>query len=356
MVNLGTPAIPLSWFEELTISMRIDVHNHLLPEPYVDLLLEWDTPVGLESEGDRLYMIHQRSGTASVAKGNHIPVNEGFTDVEARFEWMDQYDVERTLVSVSTPNPIDEAFTPEQSTKLIRAINDGFADLQSQHPDRITALGMLPLREPEEAVAEVDRIIDDLDFHGIALPTSINGTKLSQPELAPVFDRVDDAELTVFIHPHGNVLSDELGPDESFLNPLVIFPTETTFQVARLIYDGFFDDHDFDVVLSHMGGALLQLAGRLERGRDEIDDPASRPDRPIRKYLQEFYYDSISFHRPSLTAALDTVGIDQFVFGTDFPFDEEDTQAIVSDINATVESEADLERVMYSNATELFNL
>ncbi|WP_231188780.1 amidohydrolase family protein [Haladaptatus sp. DYF46] len=336
--------------------MRIDVHNHCLPEPYVDLLLEWDTPVGLESEGDQLYMTHHRSGTASVAAGNRIPVNDGFTDVKARFEWMDRYDIERTLVSVSTPNPIDEAFTPKQSTELIRAINDGYANLQSRHPDRIAGLGMLPLREPEEAVAEVDRIVDSLDLHGIALPTSVNGQKLSRPELEPVFDRIDDAGLTVFVHPHGNILSDELGPDESFLNPLVVFPTDTTFQIARLIYDGFFDDHDFDVVLSHMGGALLQLAGRLERGRDEIDDPTSRPDRSIQAYLRDFYFDSISFHRPALKAALDTVGIDQFVFGTDFPFDEEDTRAIVSDVEATVESETDLERLMYSNAVELFNL
>ncbi|MFB9808494.1 amidohydrolase family protein [Haladaptatus pallidirubidus] len=64
----------------------------------------------------------------------------------------------------------------------------------------------------------------------------------------------------------------------------------------------------------------------------------------------------MSFHRPALAADLDTVGIDQFVFGTDFPFDEEDTQVIVSDVEATVESEADLERLMYSNAAELFDI
>lgn len=334
--------------------MRIDVHNHLLPEQYVNLLLEWDTPVGIESEDDQLYMVHQRSGTASVAAGNKIPVNEGFTDVDERLAWMDEHDIDRTLVSVSTPNPLDGVFTPEQSTQLIRAINDGFADLQSEYPDRIGGLGMLPLREPEEAAAEVGRIANDLELSGIALPTSINGQKLSATELEPVFDRVDESGLTAFVHPHGNVLSDELGEDESFLNPLVIFPTETTFQISRLIYDGFFDDHEFDVVLSHMGGALLQLAGRLNRGRDEIDDPEARPDRPVLEYLREFYYDCISFHRPALAAAIDTVGIDQFVFGTDFPFDEEDTETIVADVEAVVPSESDRDRLMYSNADELF--
>lgn len=339
-----------------TTDMRIDVHNHLLPEPYVDLLLEWDTPVGLTTEDGDLHMVHQRSGTASVAAGNTIPVNEGFIDIETRLEWMDEYNIERTLVSVSTPNPIHETFTPEQSTQLVRAINDGFADLQSEYPDRVSGLGMLPLREPEAAIAEVDRIAKELKLDGIALPTSVNGTKLSIPELTPVFDRVDEFGLTAFIHPHGNVLSDELNADESFLNPLVIFPTETTVQIARLIYDGFFDDHDFDVVLSHMGGALHQLAGRLDRGRDEIDEPAARPDKPVLEYLQEFYYDAISFHRPALTAAIDTIGIKQFVFGTDFPFDEEDTRTLIADIEAAIESEAEREQLMYSNAIELFNL
>jgi aminocarboxymuconate-semialdehyde decarboxylase len=336
--------------------MRIDVHNHLLPEPYVDLLLEWDTPVGLTSDGDRLYMVHRRSGTASVAAGNRFPVNEGFVDIDARVAWMDDHDVERTLVSVSTPNPLDGTFTTEQSTRLIRAINDGYADLGSRYPDRVAGLGMLPLRDPEAAVAEVDRIADDLDLCGIALPTSINGEKLSQPALEPVFDRVDDAGLTAFVHPHGNVLSDELGENESFLNSLLVFPTETTFQVVRLIYDGFFDRHDFDVVLSHMGGALLALAGRVGRARSVIDDPDARPARPILEYVQDFYYDCISFHRPAFRAAIDTVGVDHFVFGTDFPFDEEDTRTIVSDVEAVVSDESERERIMRSTARDLFDL
>lgn len=336
--------------------MRIDVHNHLLPDPYVDLLLEWDTPVGLETDGEQLYMVHRRSGTASVAAGNRMPVNEGFTDIDARIEWMDRHDVDRTLVSVSTPNPLDETFTAEQSTRLVRAINDGYADIQARYPDHVAGLGMLPLRDPEAAVAEVDRIATELDLCGLALPTSVNGEKLSAPALDPVFQRVDEVGLTAFVHPHGNALSDELGDDESFLNPLVVFPTETTLQVVRLIYDGFFDRHEFDVVLSHMGGALLQLAGRFERGRSEIDDPDARPDRPILEYVEEFYYDCISFHRPALRAAIDTVGVDQFVFGTDFPFDEEDTETIVADVAAVVPDAVDRDAVMRETAADLFDL
>jgi len=336
--------------------MYVDVHNHYLPEPYVETLLEWDTAVGLKQSGDDLYMVHERSGTASAQSGNRIPLKEGFTDVEPRIAWMDEYDVDHTLVSVSTPNPLAGAFTPEQSTELVRAINDGFAAAQDRHPDVYAGLGTLPLREPDVAVAEVDRIAEDLDLAGIALPTSISGGKLSRAELAPAFEAVDEHDLTVFFHPHGNALSDDLDADESFLSPLVVFPTETTFQVARLIYNGFFDGYDFDVVLPHMGGTLLHLAGRLDRGRQEINDPDTPPAASVPETLAGCYFDTISFHRPSLRAAVETVGVDHLVFGTDYAFDEEDTDTIVADLEAVVEDANDRRQIASETARDLFDL
>ena len=336
--------------------MRHDVHNHFLPEQYVDRLLAWDTPVGIEKRDGALFIIHQRSGTSGVAGGNAIPVTEEFTDVDSRIGWMEEHDIGTMLASVSTPNPLHEAFTPEQSTELVRAINDGYADVGSRYPDRFAGLGMLPLREPEAAEAEVDRIADDPALHGVALPTSINGTKLSIPELEPTFDRIDEHGLTVFLHPHGNRLSDTLGEDESFINPLVIFPTETTLQVTRLIYDGFFDRHDFDVVLSHMGGALLPLAGRIGRAYETTRDADSGPDEPIQSYLERFHYDVISFHPPTLSAAIETVGVGQFVFGTDYPFHEAATEATIADVEAVVSGESDLRAIMSETAEELFGI
>lgn len=336
--------------------MYVDVHNHFLPDPYVDRLLEWDRPVGLEQTADGLTMVHERSGTASVRAGAQIPLNEGFTDLETRVDWMDDHDIDRTLVSVSTPNPLADAFDDGESTELVRAINDGYANAQSRYPDHIAGLGMLPLREPGAAVREVDRIASDLGLAGVALPTSVNGRKLSRTELAPVFDAVDEHGLTAFLHPHGNALSDTLDADESFLNPLVVFPTETTLQVARLLYDGFFDDYDFDVVLSHMGGAVLHLAGRINRGRDESDDPGAPPVCPVPESLREIHYDVISFHRPALRAAVETVGTDRLVFGTDYPFDEEDTGTIVADLEAVVSDAADRRQIASRTARGLFDL
>ena len=72
--------------------------------------------------------------------------------------------------------------------------------------------------------------------------------------------------------------------------------------------------------------------------------------------LEKCYYDVISFHRPALQAAVETVGVDHLVFGTDYAFDEEDTDTIVADLEAVVPDETDRRRIAAETARSLFDL
>jgi aminocarboxymuconate-semialdehyde decarboxylase len=327
--------------------MRIDVHTHYLPEPFRRRLREWEEGVRIEDRDGRPFVVHTTGS---------FPLFPGFRDPEARVEWMDEHDVDYTLASPSTPNPNEGPFSVEQSTELIRAINDGYADVQAEYPDRFGGIGPLPLRDPEAAVAEIDRI-EELGLKGVMLPTTVRGRKLSHPDLEPVFDRLDESGLPAFLHPGRNPLSHELDDDEWMFTPLTVFPTETTHQIGRLIFDGFFDRHEFDLVLSHMGGALPYLVGRLERGRDQFrSDEGQTPERPVREYVEAFYYDTISFHPPAMEAAIDTVGLDRFLFGTDYPFGMENIDDTLESIDALELSDADREAVMSGNVAELFDL
>jgi aminocarboxymuconate-semialdehyde decarboxylase len=325
----------------------IDVHTHFLPSGYRDLLEDWGKSVRIDEDGGRP-RIHHSHGT--------IPMTPGFTDVTARLDWMDDHDVETTLVSVSTPNPNEGPFTPEESTRLVRAINDGYADLQAEFPSRIAGLGMVPLRDPDAALTELDRIAKDLDLAGVALPTAVRDRKLSHPDLEPVFDRIDELDLTVFVHPRPNSICDELGPDEWAVTPTAVFPSETTIQLTRLILDGFFDRHAFDLVVAHLGGTLPYLAGRLERGREVFATDDDTPARPVASYLGEFYYDVISFHPPAIRAAIETVGPGQFVFGTDYPFGIEDADATIAAVEAALDDTADAADVYEHTAADVFDL
>lgn len=328
--------------------MRVDVHTHFLPAAYRDLLGELGQAVRVE----------ERDGTPHAVYHDTVrEIAPGFRDLDARAAWMDEHDVDLTLASISNPSPHDEAFTTEESVELVRAVNDGFADAQRARPDEFAGLGAIPFRDPEAAVDEVDRIATDLDLAGVAVPTAVRGRLLSDPAFEPVFERVERHDLPVFLHPTRNVVSDEMDESESGLDPTVVFPVDTTVQVTRLIWNGFFDRHDLDLLIAHMGGALPYLVGRLERGRQRFRAEAGTPpERPMIEYVREFYYDAISFHAPAVGAALETVGADHLLFGTDYPFNMENAPATVADVEERAPDPADRRAVMGENAVELFGL
>ena len=324
----------------------IDVHTHFLPEAYLDTLAELDQPVGVEyHDGERFLSIPH--GT--------IPMPDGFTDVEERIRWMDGNGIDKTAISISTPNPNEAPFSVGESTQLVRNLNDGFAAVRSAHPDRFLAMGAIPFRDPEEALAELDRITGDLGLDGVTLPTSVRDRILSDPEFAPIFERLDELNLPAFMHPRRNALSDEMKRTEEYMNPLAIFPSETTIQVCRLLFNGFFDTYDFPLIVAHLGGTLPYLAGRLERGRRVYSGPDEPPERPVMDHLSDFYYDSISFHPPAIRAAIETVGVDRLVLGTDYPFVVGDFDETASSIEAAVPDEADREMVYGETAEQLFS-
>lgn len=325
--------------------MRVDVHTHYVPEGYRELLRQWNKSVRIEE---------QDGADVIVDAARTFTLSPGFVDLDARVEWMDEHGIDHTLVSVSSPSPNEAPFTTDESTELVRAINDGFADLQRQHPDRVSGLGAIPLRDPEAAIQELGRI-EELGLAGVTLPTRVGERTLSHPAFRPVFETIDDLDVTVFLHPKRNALQTELDADEERFNPLVVFPAETTLQVARMIFDGFFDRHDFDLVLSHLGGALPYLVGRLERGREQFsaDGP---PDRPVQEYVQEFYYDTITFHPPAIRAAIDTVGADHLLLGTDYPYGMESAAETIEDLNSVGLTREERKQVMGGTARALFDL
>lgn len=327
--------------------MLVDCHTHFLPAPFRERLRESDGVVRIEQRGGQDFVCHTTGS---------FPLFPGFQEPEARIEWMDEYGIDRTLASVSTPNPNEGPMSVEESTALAAAINDGFAELQDEYPDYIAGLGTLPLRDPERAVEELDRI-DELGLAGVALPTTVRDRKLSHPDLEPVFDRLDELDLAAVMHPGRNPVSQTLEDEEWIFNPLAVFPTETTIQVARLIFDGFFDRHDFDLVVYHMGGALPYLVGRLERGRDQFrSDEGQSPKRPVVEYLREFYYDTISFHPPAMELAIETVGAERLLFGTDYPFGMENADKTFADIETLDLSDGVKPGIMGETAAALFDL
>src|SRR6058998_4043680 len=149
--------------------MKIDIFPHVMPRRYFDRMLQVAPP-----------------GMALQKRMSGIPV---LVDVEQRLRIMDRYEGYVQVLTLANP-PIEVVGSPDASPELARLANDGMAEVVAKHPDRFPGfVASLPMNNPEAAVREIDRAIDDLHATGVQLYTNVTGRALDLPEYQPVFDR-----------------------------------------------------------------------------------------------------------------------------------------------------------------------
>jgi predicted TIM-barrel fold metal-dependent hydrolase len=104
------------------------------------------------------------------------------TDVSKRLEDMDRVGIDVEVVSLSTPNVFfaDASHQPE----IARMVNDAYAGLVAQHPARFKGFASIPMDEPDAALTELHRAIDELKMNGVILLSNIGGKPLTRPNIA----------------------------------------------------------------------------------------------------------------------------------------------------------------------------
>ncbi|MGH9175108.1 MAG: amidohydrolase family protein, partial [Vicinamibacterales bacterium] len=139
------------------------------------------------------------------------------------------------------------------------------------------------------------------------------------PQLDPFWERAESLRLPILVHPHDPAGVGRMG--DYYLRNLVGNPVETALAGARLIFGGVLERFpELRVILSHGGGALPQLIGRLRHGYAARPEAQLRVSDPVAS-LRRLHYDTIVFNPEPLRNLVATVGAGQVVLGTDYPFD-----------------------------------
>src|SRR3989441_1344516 len=189
-----------------------------------------------------------------VAGGNHymqkrmrgIPV---LVDLEQRFRIMDRYEGYVQVLTLASP-PIEALAGPDATPELARLANDGMAELVAKHPDRFPGfVASLPMNNPDAAVREIARAIDDLGATGVQIYTTVAGRPLDSREYQPVFARMAQRDLPIWMHPaRPATFADYAGEKRSKFDMWWAFgwPYETSVAMGRLVFSGIFDRHPRD--------------------------------------------------------------------------------------------------------------
>lgn len=192
--------------------------------------------------------------------------------------------------------------------------NEGLAALVG---DRVAVLGTVDLTRPDELVD----LMRDGRLRGVEVAASVDGDYLGHDRFRDFWAAADETGALVFVHPttRGFGIS---ALDDYYLWNAVGNPLETTVTAAHLVMAGVLEAHpSLKILLSHGGGAILALRGRLRHAQSFQPHARSRLGESPVESIRRFYVDTVTHDPALLRAAVDFLGVDRVLLGSDYPFD-----------------------------------
>ena len=278
------------------------------------------------------------------------------TGVDIRLKDMDRMGID---IQAVCPAPYHFFYFTEADygAELARQVNEGIAKIVADTPDRFVGLGSVPLQNADLAVRELDYAVKNLGLRGVEICTNVNGKNLTDPDLGleKFFARCEELGIVIFMHPLGYTQADRL--THHYFNNVIGNPLESTVAVSHLIFDGVMARHPkLKIVVAHGGGFVAHYWARMDHAWRARPDCRTVIKRPPSKYLEKFYFDSITFDPLMLKQLIDRFGADHVVLGTDYPYDmgDDDPLGLIAQVKRLPKADRDL--IAGGNAARLLKI
>jgi aminocarboxymuconate-semialdehyde decarboxylase len=264
---------------------------------------------------------------------------------------MDRNGVDINVISTSLVSQSTWWAEPRLAAELDRRANEQIARWVQMHPQRFAGTFTLPMQDMDLALTEMDYAVSTLGLRIANVSSNTSGVYLGDSKFRPFWEAVQQLRIPVLIHPHGVV--DPHFQKYALWNG-VGQPIEETLVMASLIYEGIFDAFpDVTVIIVHGGGYLPHYTGRLDRNASHHPVSAQNLTRLPSEYLQCFYYDSCVYDPTVLEALVRRVGAQRILFGSDYPFGEDDPVGVIRK-NPNI-SRDDLENIISKTPAAILN-
>lgn len=325
----------------------IDTHAHFFPESYIRLIAEHGRRCGAS-------VVTDASGATFIQVGLLLrtgPITAPFIDFRERLAFMDERGI--GMHALSLTQPMVYWADDDLAVKLCVAFNDAVSAAHRAHPDRFIGFACLPFQNPHLALEELERVARLPGIRGVYMATAVRDRELSDRSFFPVYERIADLGLPIFLHPM--MINNERLKQYYFINTIGN-PTDTAIAAAHLIFGGVLDAFPkLEVSLPHAGGTLPILRGRLDQGY-RIRPECKTIPQPPSAYLKRFTYDTISYSEDIMDDLVALVGADRIMMGSDYCFDiaYNDPVGIVKGMKSL--DAGAREQVLWGNAARLLRL
>ncbi|HLI77963.1 MAG TPA: amidohydrolase family protein [Acidobacteriaceae bacterium] len=244
---------------------------------------------------------------------------------EGRLAAMDEAGIHMQVLSLAALG-VNKLAAAEQ-TAVLRGVHDELASAVAKHPDRFKAFATPGLKEPQQAVKEIERCVRELGFVGVLLDGTTDGKFLDAPEFFPVLEAIAELGVPLYVHPapppravtevYYSGLPEEVGHLLSIAG--WGWHAENGLHMLRLIVSGVMDRlPKLRVIVGHMGEGVPYA---LARSSGILSGPA-KLQRSVADTLKAQFWVTTSgyFTRPPFECARAVLGFDRLMYSVDYPF------------------------------------
>lgn len=294
----------------------IDIHAHAVIE---------ETFGGAGPHGPELY--DEADGTPIFRVGSYKLRGvryrgSAFMDPDLRIAAMDRIGIDWQLL---TPNPLSyfHYIPAADAVRFCRTHNDTLAGIVARYPDRFGAAAALPMQDVPAAIAELRRSVNELGMRTACIGTDMPHG-LDDPCMDPFYEAVQELNVPLMLHPASAGIDGPPGMaalTRFELDITIGFAMQETAAIATLLFGGVLHRHpEIDICISHGGGALALLWGRLRHAAHKRGwvPEYLRPDGAFEEQAQRLWYDIHMHDVRSLDLLIERVGTQRLVYGTNF--------------------------------------
>lgn len=325
--------------------MIVDTHAHFVPGALLEELKcsrRLFPSIATTSEGASVKLAF--AGGAPTR-----PVSPKLVNLDQRRDWLAAQKIDCQLAG-GWLDIFGYELPPAEGADWCRFVNGHMLKAAAGLPT-LRPLACVPLQSGALAADVLEEALRQ-GFKGIMIgtqPKGMGGT-LDDPDLTPFWEAASAKQVAVFVHPMFVCGDDRLGTYD-MVNAIGRL-ADTSIAVTRLLYSGHLQKYDgVRLVISHGGGALPYVLGRLQRNNAIHPNQYAEAAETFRR----LYFDTVLFDPRALRFLCDLAGSDKVVLGSDHPFpigDDNPTKIVIE----TPLSDAERRQILGETAKRIFHL
>ncbi len=236
-----------------------------------------------------------------------------------RLRAMDEMGIDMEVLSI---NPFWYSVDEGLAGRLIRAQNEGIAEICAAYDDRFLGLATVALQHPELAAEQLEEGVTELGLRGGSIGSSVGSEQLASPRFDPFWAKAEALDVPIWLHPSAIPELQGRLEGNGMLGNTIGNEVATSIALAHLIFQGTLDRFPgLKICSAHGGGYLPAYAPRTDYGCGTRPQACTATTEKLpSEYMRTLFFDSAVFTGEALRHLVAVAGSSQIVIGTDYPY------------------------------------